>query len=179
MLRLRALSTTPWFVHSEPVSSAIPRSTRPPTPVPIDAPKILHDLHSHLAQSPHLDLSRLLVGRAVPTEMGPPLPRRAPHGKRNRGGTFAGESAFDIPGSLWNWTVKEGTENKGAIESVVRTVRKSLLTAEPPLPLGPNSKRRMQNGWAMIDAGDIAIHVLSKSVREKYFGAESTPLIRF
>jgi len=65
--------------------------------------------------------------------------------------------------------VKEGTENKGAIESVVRVIRKALLTVDPPLPLPPNSKRRMHNGWAMIDAGDFAVHILSKEAREKYF----------
>jgi ribosomal silencing factor RsfS len=40
---------------------------------------------------------------------------------------------------------------------------------EPPLPLAPNSKRRMHYGWAMVDAGDFAVHVLSKAAREKYF----------
>jgi ribosomal silencing factor RsfS len=27
----------------------------------------------------------------------------------------------------------------------------------------------MHDGWAMIDAGDFAVHVLSKDAREKYF----------
>jgi ribosomal silencing factor RsfS len=40
---------------------------------------------------------------------------------------------------------------------------------EPPLPLAPNSKRRMHYGWAMVDAGEFAVHVLSKGAREKYF----------
>ena len=88
--------------------------------------------------------------------------------------------------------MKEGTENKGAIESVVRAVRKSvrvtklffsytkltvysqLLAVEPPLPIPPKSKRRMQNGWAMVDAGDFAVHIISKAAREKYFGNTST-----
>jgi len=43
---------------------------------------------------------------------------------------------------------------------------------EPGLPLAPNSKRRMNHGWAMIDAGEFAVHVLSKDAREKYFGVE-------
>ncbi|EEB94559.1 hypothetical protein MPER_06607, partial [Moniliophthora perniciosa FA553] len=103
--------------------------------------------------------------------MGDPLPLRPPQGKRRRRGTDAGESLYDIPGSLWNWVVfaqvKEGTENKGAIESVVRVVRTSLLDIEPPLPIPPKSKRRMQNGWAMVDAGDFAVHIISKAAREK------------
>ncbi|KIK59743.1 hypothetical protein GYMLUDRAFT_74182 [Collybiopsis luxurians FD-317 M1] len=173
---VRALSSTPWFVDHNSLPSPTPLVSRAP-PLPQDAPKILCDLHSQLAQSPHLELSKLQITRALSREMGPPLPLRAAHGKRKRGGTFAGESAFDIAGSLWNWTVfaevKEGTEKKGAIESVVRQVRKSLLAAQPPLPLAPNSKRRMQNGWAMIDGGDFAVHVLSKSVREKYFNSDN------
>jgi ribosomal silencing factor RsfS len=65
--------------------------------------------------------------------------------------------------------VKEGTENRGSIESVVRVVRKTLLSVKPPLPIPPNSKRRMYNGWAMIDAGNFAVHIMSKQTREKYF----------
>ncbi|KAJ3726158.1 hypothetical protein C8R42DRAFT_694827 [Lentinula raphanica] len=170
----RWLSSTPWFVNREQHKEslhALRAATVPPTPE--DTPKILQDLHSQLIQSPHLEQSKLLVSRAISRELGPFPPSRAPQGRRRRGGTYPGESAFDIPGSLWNWTVfaevKEGTENKGAIEAVVRLVRKSLLAAQPPLPLPPNSKRRMQNGWAIIDGGDFVVHVLSKGVRERYF----------
>lgn len=46
---------------------------------------------------------------------------------------------------------------------------KQLLSVEPPLPLPPNSKRRTHNGWALIDAGDFAVHILSKEAREKYW----------
>ncbi|KAJ3794453.1 hypothetical protein GGU11DRAFT_313932 [Lentinula aff. detonsa] len=175
----RWLSSTPWFVEREehienPHASLASRAV----PVPEDAPKILQDLHSQLIQSPHLEQSKLLVSRATSRELGPLPPLRAPQGRRRRGGTFPGESAFDIPGSLWNWTVfaevKEGTEDKGAIEAVVRLVRKSLLAAQPPLPLPPNSKRRMQNGWVLIDGGDFAVHVLSKVVRERYFSGSTT-----
>jgi hypothetical protein len=85
--------------------------------------------------------------------------------------------------------VKDGTEHRGAIESVVRLVRKTvrgdltldirsifqftpcsqLRTMQPPLPIPPNSKQRLHNGWAMIDVGDFAVHVLSRTSREKYF----------
>ena len=86
-----------------------------------------------------------------------------------------------------SFQVKEGTENRGSIESVVRVVRKTvrrffffalaghcqpptqLLSFKPPLPLPPNSKRHMHSGWAMIDAGNFAVHIMSKQVREKYF----------
>ncbi|KAF9264825.1 hypothetical protein L218DRAFT_861933 [Marasmius fiardii PR-910] len=169
----------PWFVEesekvSFPTSSTFQRLNRVPS-VPEDAPIILRDLHSQLLNSPHLEHAELLVTRASNTRppLGSALPLRLPQGRRKRGGTYAGESMYDIPGSLWNWMVfaqvKDGTESKGAIESVVRIVRKALLTVEPPLPLPPNSKRRMQNGWAMIDGGDFAVHIISRTAREKYF----------
>lgn len=44
-----------------------------------------------------------------------------------------------------------------------------LLTHLPPLPLPPNIKRRVNGGWAMIDAGDFAVHIVSKEAREKFF----------
>ncbi|KAK7043615.1 hypothetical protein VNI00_008226 [Paramarasmius palmivorus] len=177
-------SSIPWFVDPEPESSTsqVPSFSRPSRvpAIPEDTPQVLRELHSELAQSPHLEHSELLVTHfsTIKPPMGDPLPLRRPQGKRKRGGTDAGESLYDIPGSLWNWVVfaqvKEGTENKGAIESVVRAVRKSLLAVEPPLPIPPKSKRRMQNGWAMVDAGDFAVHIISKSAREKYFGNTST-----
>ncbi|KAG5646646.1 hypothetical protein DXG03_002636 [Asterophora parasitica] len=151
----------------------LPQRAAKALPLPENTPSTLRELHAQLAQSPHLETSTLVVSEPIAPPPGPALPRRNPQGRRKRGGTYAGESSYDVPGGLWNWVVmaqvKEGTENKGAIESVVRTVRKTLLTVEPPLPLPPNSKRRMHNGWAMIDAGDFAIHILSKEAREKYF----------
>jgi len=83
--------------------------------------------------------------------------------------------------------VKEGTERSGAIESVVRLVRKTvrqlfcffifcvlivgqLLTHEPPVPLAP--KRRVGGSeWVLIDGGTFAIHIVSKAAREKYFSS--------
>jgi hypothetical protein len=99
--------------------------------------------------------------------------------------------------SVTLFQVKEGTEDRGAIESVVRVVRKTvchmffyscyniiayvparsqLLNVRPPLPIPPNSKRQTNNGWAMIDAGNFAVHIVSKQVREKYFdNIEASP----
>ncbi|KAF7440443.1 hypothetical protein PC9H_000788 [Pleurotus ostreatus] len=176
----RSLSTTPWFVDTEaflqrpppPHLTENPLTTRPP-PLPKDVPHSIKELHSQLASSPHLEPSTIVVDRSLGRVMGPPLPLRKPQGRRKRGGTNAGESAFDIPGGVWNWVVlaqvKEGTESKGGIESVVRLVRKTLLGMSPPLPLGVNPKKKMHNGWAMVDAGDFAVHVLSKQAKERYF----------
>ncbi|KII88987.1 hypothetical protein PLICRDRAFT_108890 [Plicaturopsis crispa FD-325 SS-3] len=180
-------SSVPWFVdpeessfsnrHAPPHLKNVPEtpSQRPAAPsVPSNVPEAIRNLHVMLAQSPHLDQSRLLVGPPLSLPMGPPLPRRLPHGRRKRGGTDAGMGVNEPPGSVWSWVVmaqvKEGTENRGAIESVVRVIRKTLLTMQPPLPLPPNSKRRDHNGWALVDAGDFAVHVLSKDAWERYFG---------
>ncbi|KAF5365690.1 hypothetical protein D9758_003206 [Tetrapyrgos nigripes] len=176
LLRVLALrrhySQVPWFVDTHvPIQPPTPASRAPP--VPENTPQVIKALHAQLAQSPHLEHSEL---RVLDSSSGtqvievPPFPLRIPQGKRRRGGNIAGESMYDVPGTLWNWMVfaqvKEGTENKGGIESVVRIVRKSLLSVDPPLPIPPKSKKRMQNGWAMIDAGDFAVHVLSK---ERHF----------
>ncbi|KAF9053608.1 hypothetical protein BDZ89DRAFT_938982, partial [Hymenopellis radicata] len=149
-----------------------PRPSNVP-PLPADVPPTLQKLHAELAGVPHLDAEHLMVSRAMMFMPGPPLPLRMPQGRRKRGGTYPGESIYDTPSGIWNWLVlaqvKEGTESRGTIESVVRIVRKMLLQVQPPLPLPPNAKRRMLNEWAMIDAGDFAVHVLSKAVRERHF----------
>ncbi|KAF9451086.1 hypothetical protein P691DRAFT_663973 [Macrolepiota fuliginosa MF-IS2] len=177
-----AAPTAPWFVDQEyerPLPSRqLPPHLKPAPPtvasVPEDAPEPVKLVHAALSRSPHLDPLTLVSSHAVAPPPGPPLPLKAPQGRRKRGSTYGGESMFDVPGGIWSWTViaqvKEGTENRGAIESVVRSVRKMLATIDPPLPLVPKSKRRMANGWAMVDAGDFAVHVLSRAAREKYFG---------
>ncbi|KAK0483561.1 hypothetical protein IW261DRAFT_1561375 [Armillaria novae-zelandiae] len=165
---IRCSSTTPWFVDREALAPR-PQASRPAPSIPSDAPEPVRVLYSQLAPLPHLDTSFLTVERPTLPSPGPPLPYRLPQGRRRRGGTNAGESLYDMPYGLWNWVViaqvKEGTENRGAIESVVRV----LLEVNPPLPIPPNLKGRMLNEWAMIDAGDFAVHVLSRAVRERYF----------
>ncbi|KAF9559129.1 hypothetical protein CPC08DRAFT_763474 [Agrocybe pediades] len=182
--KVQQQSTTPipWFIDPQTLPQSLKERSPPPhipiTPksvptAPEDAPEVLKHLHADLVKSPHLELSELVVSSAVAPAPGPALPLRSPRGRRKRGGTYAGESAYEIGGGgLWNWVVvaqvKEGTENRGAIESVIRLVRKSLLSRDPPVPLAP---KRRANGseWVLIDAGDIAIHILSKAAREKYF----------
>ncbi|KAJ7046697.1 hypothetical protein C8F04DRAFT_938456 [Mycena alexandri] len=176
MFSTRRLLSAPWFVDAAVRSGR----AQPPhirlndaPPLPQDAPQPVKDLHAQLLLSPLLDPTTLVVSQPIGLPEGPPLPLREPQGRRRRGGTYHGESIYDVPGSLWSWIVmaqvKEGTENKGAIESVVRVVRKTLLTARPPLPIPPNAKQRANNGWAMIDAGSFAVHVLSKQAKERYF----------
>jgi len=170
-------SPAPWFVDPEPEPIYIMRQNPPHLPVgpaslPADVTPEIRLLHAQLAQSPHLDPSALLVCAPIPTPPGPPLPEAMPKGRRKRGRTYVGEGVLE-PGGIWSWIVlaqvKEGTEKRGAIESVVRLVRKTLLAANPPLPLPPNSRKRVNDGWAMVDAGDFAVHVLSPDARQRYF----------
>ncbi|KAI0373298.1 hypothetical protein BV20DRAFT_938103 [Pilatotrama ljubarskyi] len=178
-------SPLPWFVdpaEEEPTPSPYARHvptphapSKPVAPLPSAIPPDhpIARLHAELKTSPHLEPGTLLVREPIPTANGPPLPAAAPKGRRKRGGTYAGESVSEDVGGIWEWLViaqvKEGTENRGAIESVIRTVRKALLTVDPPLPLPPKNRRHINSGWAMVDAGDFAIHILSKEAREKYF----------
>jgi len=102
-----APAPVPWFVDPQPVNppqrvSPLSRATAAP-PVPQDAPAVLKDLQAELVQSPHIDVSTLLVTQAVPPAPGPPLPPRAGQGKRNRGATFAGESEFQNLSGIWSW----------------------------------------------------------------------------
>jgi hypothetical protein len=135
---------------------------------------VIKHLHSQLVKSPLLDKSHLLVTSAVLPEPGPPLPLRKPQGRRKTGGTYAGESDYEaVGGGIWNWVVmsqvREGTEGRGAIESVVRLVRKTLLKYDPPVLLPQKSRSKNGSDWYMIDAGNFAVHILSKSARERYF----------
>ncbi|KAI9056885.1 hypothetical protein FKP32DRAFT_1662067 [Trametes sanguinea] len=180
-----AQSPLPWFVDPSEEDSvpspyarraSVPQApTRPLAPLPAAIPPEhpIARLHAELKNSPHLEPGTLLVREPIPTSTGPPLPLTAPKGRRKRGRTYAGEGVSEDLSALWQWVViaqvKEGTENRGAIESVIRVVRKTLLSVEPPLSLPPNSKRRVNGGWAMIDVGNWAIHILSKEAREKYF----------
>jgi len=181
----------PWFMDptdSTPKALAREDRHRPPhisqadfkpalAPLPADVhpSSPLGYLHATLSTSPHLEPGTLFVREPIETDAGPPLPLTLPKGRRKRGGTYFGEGLGDAleSGGIWNWIlvaqVKDGTENRGALESVIRMVRKTLLTAKPPLPLPPNSKRTFTDGWAMLDAGEFAVHVVSREARQKYF----------
>ncbi|KAH6918637.1 hypothetical protein BKA70DRAFT_1554667 [Coprinopsis sp. MPI-PUGE-AT-0042] len=183
--RNEAAIPTPWFVEERPKAHfETPASLRIKLapPIPTTTPELLKELHAQLLHSPHLDVKHLVVTNAVTPPSGPELPDRLPQGRRGRGGTFAGESMYDATNGLWNWIVfaqvKEGTEGRGAIDSVVRVVRKVLLDRTPPVTLPPKSRRQMQNGWAMIDAGNFAVHILSKEAREKYFSDIINPQLQ-
>ncbi|KAH7910657.1 hypothetical protein BJ138DRAFT_1173027 [Hygrophoropsis aurantiaca] len=173
-----AAQPTPWFVDSEPslvesLRHAPPHLAPNPNDLPDGVPENIKQLYSQLRHSPYLDPSTLSVQTPVNLLPGPPLPKNIPKGRRKRGRTYSGEGLVEEPEGIWNWIltaqVKEGTENRGSIEAVVRIVRKTLLAMEPPLSLPPNSKRRMHNGWAMIDAGSFAVHIISSEARQKYF----------
>jgi hypothetical protein len=48
-----------------------------------------------------------------------------------------------------------------------------LLKGEAPVLLPPNRKRKVNDGWGMLDAGDFAVHVLSRAARQQYFPEHS------
>lgn len=109
----RALATDntalmPWFVDQEyenPQRSIRENAAPSAPPPPEDAPEAVKLVHAALSRSAHLDLSTLVTSRAKEIPLGPPLPLKAPQGRRKRGSTYAGESMFDVPGSIWSWTV--------------------------------------------------------------------------
>lgn len=143
----RCMSTTPWFVDAPPHMQSNASSLRravPFPPIPSDAPLALKTLHSRLQDSPFLEPSMLLITRPVLSPTDPallPVQRESSGTRRRRGGTIAGESTFDVPGGLWSWMmfaqVKDGTESKGTVESVVRQIRKFVSTI--PHTMYPNN----------------------------------------
>ena len=131
----------PWFVDAdeEPVPSTsraqAPGFVRPQVevePLPQGVPEYLKRAHSHLAHSPLLDLSTLTVAKPLPSEFQAivDLPtniptRRLPRIERE---LWPGRGIeVGMSGGIWDWVlvaqVKEGTEGRGAIESVAFEVR--------------------------------------------------------
>jgi len=103
-------ASVPWFVDLPPsptqAAPPISGSSQPAPPIPEDAPEILKYLHSQLVLSPHLDKSQLVVSPAVLPGPGPALPLKKPQGRRKRGGTYAGETAYEaVSGGVWSWVV--------------------------------------------------------------------------
>ncbi|KAH8833812.1 hypothetical protein DL96DRAFT_1810199 [Flagelloscypha sp. PMI_526] len=174
---LLSATRLPWFVEPAAQTLHVPlKRTISAPPLPDGVPFALKTLHAQLLESPHLDSAYTAVSDQVLLPSAPPLPLEYSHGRRRkRGGNFSGhEDGLTMPSTIWDWVlfaqVKEGTESRGAIESVVRVIRKTLLGMQPPVLLPTNSKQRMQNGWAMVDAGQFAVHILSREARLKYFG---------
>ncbi|KAI6039982.1 hypothetical protein EDC04DRAFT_3061625, partial [Pisolithus marmoratus] len=183
-------AASPWFVDPEPVyrKQTPPHLTPKVQEFPPNLPDHINQLYMNLTQSPLLEPSTLDVRESIAPPPGLPLPKRAPQGRRKRGRTYAGEGIDqDAVGGIWNWVViaqvkyaalsyllfaklqDTGEENRGSIAAVVRSVRKILLTMDTPIRLPPGSKRRAHNGWAVVDAGSFAVHILSRDTWKKYF----------
>jgi len=131
----------PWFVDED--EEAVPSTShaqgpgfvRPQVevkPLPPGVPDYLKRAHSHLTQTPLLDLSTLTVSKPLPSEFQPivDLPTnvrvlRLPRMEREM---WPGRGIeVGMSGGIWDWVlvaqVKEGTEGRGAIESVAFGVR--------------------------------------------------------
>lgn len=140
--RARCYATArPWFIDEdeEPLPSTsrvqgrgFVRSQEEVKPLPPGVPGYLKRAHSHLAQSPLLDLSTLTVSKPLPSEFQAivDLPlniptRRLPRIEREM---WPGRGIeVGMSGGIWDWVlvaqVKEGTERRGAIESIAFEVR--------------------------------------------------------
>jgi ribosomal silencing factor RsfS len=44
---------------------------------------------------------------------------------------------------------------------------------EPPIALQKKARTDSHDGWAMVDAGEFAVHIISAEARERYFGDRS------
>ncbi|OJA13734.1 hypothetical protein AZE42_02957 [Rhizopogon vesiculosus] len=128
--------STPWFVDTEGSAHSVTRHTPPHLApkaheLPENISPGMKELFLQLSKSPVLELSTLRVERPLAALPGPPLPRTLPKGRRKRGRTYSGEGLLEEPGGIWDWVitaqVKEGTENRGSIEAVVRQVRKTVF----------------------------------------------------
>ncbi|EJU05469.1 hypothetical protein DACRYDRAFT_43354, partial [Dacryopinax primogenitus] len=93
-----------------------------------------------------------------------------PRGKRGRGSRDAGQGVGE-PGGFWRWVVvvqvREGTKGRGSVEAVLRSLRVLLSKQHPSLPLPPRTRKQAEDGWAMLDLGDTAVHILSRTARDK------------
>jgi len=152
-LKTTSSQSTPWFIDLEEPSSSPRRAVPPHLPEPLyelpaGIPDSIRILYDKLSKSPFLEPSTLVAREPPKIPPGPLIPERRPKGRRRiRGKTYAGQSLLDSPNGIWNWVVmaqvcctqsplanlcmnslqvKEGTENRGSIESVVRIVRKTV-----------------------------------------------------
>ncbi|KAG8954028.1 hypothetical protein FRC04_001012 [Tulasnella sp. 424] len=160
-------------------SSPLAGPSRVLQPPPSEAPQYLQALYTQLQTSPFLEHDYIRISAPVAKPSPPPGFFRAPKGRRRRGGTDHGEglgAGLEPHGQLWSWLlllqVKEGTEGRGAVEYVAKLARNLIIKENPGFHVpskGTTKSRGSSDGWAMLDLGDHAVHVMSKSAREKWF----------
>jgi hypothetical protein len=138
--QLNSGSNLPWFMREQVNSDENTRpalyessQTEKPT-LPEDLPEYLVALHQHLSQSPLLAPSTLRISKPSSfktrtTTNDLTLPYSRAKGRRRRGVHDAGESVGE-PDDMWSWyvlaEVKEGTEGRGAIETVIRNAQREV-----------------------------------------------------
>ncbi|KAG8731977.1 hypothetical protein FRC12_019485 [Ceratobasidium sp. 428] len=182
---LNSGNTVPWFMReartdgtTRPVLDESPRIIEDQA-LPTNLPEHLIALHRHLSQSPLLTPSTLRIckpgsikARSTTDDLA--LSYSRIKGRRRRGVHDAGESVGE-PDDVWSWyviaEVKEGTEGRGAIETVIRNAQRELLKTYPQLPIPRKlSRKRTGDGWEVLDLGDSLLYVVSWEKSQKLFG---------
>lgn len=184
--RLNSGDNLPWFMRNEtdpdPNEEPKPEARVPPQTknqaLPNNLPKHLVVLYEHLSRSPLLSPSTLRVckpdtlkSRIATDDLA--LPYSRIRGRRKRGIRDAGESVGE-PDDMWSWyviaEVKEGTEGRGAIETVIRNAHRELLKNCPELPISRKLvRKRTSDGWEVLDLGDSLLHVVSREKSQTLF----------
>ncbi|KAG8703039.1 hypothetical protein FRC08_003101 [Ceratobasidium sp. 394] len=176
----------PWFMREANTNeTAQPVSVEPPhagnQALPNGLPEHLVTLHRHLSQSPLLAPFTLRIckpnsirSRTASEDL--TLPYSRAKGRRRRGVHDAGQSVGE-PDDMWSWyviaEVKEGTEGRGAIETVIRNAQKELLKNYPQLPIPRKLSRKWTgDGWEVLDLGDSLLHVVSREKSQHLFGVQ-------
>lgn len=146
-------NSKPWYVdHEENESSKQPeiaaKSQRkvPILPAPKDSPAYLARAYSFLSASPLIDNSTLSIGRPPSADTHPesdlplPLLKSVRKARSNRNILGYGDGVGEGPGQgVYNWQlvaqVLEGTEARGAIEVVSRSLRDtvSIVSLKPQI----------------------------------------------
>ncbi|KAL5636105.1 hypothetical protein ACGC1H_004800 [Rhizoctonia solani] len=170
----------PWFMKEQTHPTKTTATANVPQTdngaLPNDLPEHLITLHNHLLHSPLLGSAPRVCKPGSLQSRNPnndiALAYSRPKGRRRRGVLDAGESVGE-PDDMWSWyviaQVKEGTEGRGAIESVIRSAQKELLRNHPNLPIPKKlGRRRANDGWEVLDIGDSLLHVVSREAASKW-----------
>ncbi|SCV67671.1 BQ2448_5282 [Microbotryum intermedium] len=170
----------PWFVQDESeASTSVPSSSSPdpptispPPPPPDHLPTSLHPLHHHLVKSPFLDPKSIVYIDAQSADPGASwtdwiVVATLRHG-RERGlrGAIEGVRAY-----LASNPIALSTNSSDRAFAPSRPTVTGLPTAPSPHARSRNAGKgggstSTTADWAMVDAGDLVVHVMTAEARE-------------